>query len=143
MLEQARRHAEGLRLKTAVPPAADADDPARRADELDRRTYLRDDVGDEVEIRQILFEAVERGDRITFDAVRNAPRYMGLASDETVQKAEEMWAEKTDPDNLAVLRELDDAIGKVEQLRDTAVTEIKRDAGLVDDATPIIIGEAG
>lgn len=138
VVEQAKVRLAALREKMTINPnviGTGAGNAAEGMKELMKvlreqevRTLLRDK--DALGVKLTWFEAIEKGDQLTFDAVRSAPVFAPLITADTLAEGESRWADKRDPKVSKEVRDLAKAIDLVERMITKARSHIRSDAGL-------------
>ncbi len=140
LVDRARGSLEKLRSKTTIQPT-ESNDSSRTLKEQEVRSLLRK--MDATEVQVVWFDAIDEGDQLVFDAIRNAPKFLKLILPETLEKGEAMWSEKRDPTLAKSIRDLSGAIRKVAKAKSAIAKAIANDSGLpeVDLLARLAAGE--
>jgi hypothetical protein len=107
VIEQSQRHLSSLRDKVTISPV-DPDNVVRVLREQELRMLLRN--MDTVVVQTLWFDAIDKGDVMVFDAIRNAPSVSPLVGADALAKGELLWVDKRDPSHAKEIRDLDSAL---------------------------------
>jgi len=107
VIEQATRNLDNLRKKITIS-STEGDNVARTLREQEIRGLLLQ--MDAVEVQEVWMTAIEEGDQLTFDAIRNAPKFTKLILPDTQRLGEAEWLDKRNPANAKELRDLTSAL---------------------------------
>jgi hypothetical protein len=87
-------------------------------------------VDDSLEMRRIFDEAIQHGEKVTYDAVRTLPRFRQPLVPEDIAEGEAKWAAKRSPEKAKVIRDLSNAISVLEQVIKNTREAIEQEARL-------------
>lgn len=126
-LTKADERIQKLRDSMTKVPDSDADTAAMAIREWEVRNKLPTD---QLEVFQIYNEAIERGDRLVFDAIRNAPSFMRLLTQEQITTGEYGWQEKRDPATAKLTHDLRHAVKTLRDYIARSRAIIRKEGGL-------------
>lgn len=135
-LRAARERARGELTAAAREP----DGAARAVRETHLQTHL---LGMDPSARAAAFnDAVERGDRLTFEAVRGAPAVLELVPPDVLAAGEQAWAARQAPERARELADLERTIEELERTLAAARRAVAAATG-VGDGDPVRTAAAG